>query len=112
MTRLSMFAGIAGAALFASGASAQYVPGSEIVGQTVQVETNGVVNNVTFEPGGTALPAHRRCVGVLPLQSTIPSWAVSDRDVELRRDQPLARERHQSGSPAAATGRRARLSLR
>nr|WP_314445517.1 hypothetical protein [uncultured Sphingomonas sp.] len=54
MTKLSIIAGIAGAALFASGAAAQYVPGSEIVGQTVQVETNGVVNNVTFEPGGTA----------------------------------------------------------
>ena len=54
MTKLSILAGIAGATLFASGAAAQYVPGSEIVGQTVQVETNGVVNNVTFEPGGTA----------------------------------------------------------
>ena len=51
MTRLSFLAGIAGAALFATGASAQYVPGSEIAGQTVQVETNGVINNVTFEPG-------------------------------------------------------------
>ena len=54
MTKFSLIAGIAGATLFASGAAAQYVPGSEIVGQTVQVETNGVVNNVTFEPGGTA----------------------------------------------------------
>ena len=27
---------------------------AEIAGQTVQIETNGVVNNVTFEPGGTA----------------------------------------------------------
>jgi hypothetical protein len=54
MTKLSFFAGIAGAALLASGASAQWVPGSEIAGQTVQVETNGVVNNITFEPGGTA----------------------------------------------------------
>ena len=54
MTKFSFFAGIAGAALLASGASAQWVPGSEIAGQTVQVETNGTVNNVTFEPGGTA----------------------------------------------------------
>ena len=54
MTKLSIFAGIAGAALFASGASAQYVPGSEIVGQTVQVESNGTVNSIMFQPGGNA----------------------------------------------------------
>lgn len=54
MTNLSLLAGLAGAALLASGASAQWVPGTEIVGQTVQVETNGVVNNISFEPGGTA----------------------------------------------------------
>jgi len=54
MTRFSMIAGLGAAALLASGASAQWVPGSEIAGQTVQVESNGVVNNITFEPGGTA----------------------------------------------------------
>jgi hypothetical protein len=31
-----------------------WVPGSEISGQTVQVQTNGVVNTITFSPGGTA----------------------------------------------------------
>lgn len=31
-----------------------WVPGSEIVGQSVQVETNGVVNTVSFDPGGSA----------------------------------------------------------
>lgn len=71
MTRLSFLAGIAGAALFATGASAQYVPGSEIAGQTVQVETNGVINNVTFEPGGTARIA-------TPSGNVIPaSWTAS-----------------------------------
>lgn len=35
-------------------AAAQWVPGSEIVGQSVQVETNGVVNTIYFDPGGTA----------------------------------------------------------
>jgi hypothetical protein len=30
------------------------MPGSEIVGQSVQVETNGVVNTVVMDPGGTA----------------------------------------------------------
>lgn len=38
----------------ASAASAQWVPGMEITGQQVQVETNGVVNNVSFSPNGVA----------------------------------------------------------
>jgi hypothetical protein len=54
MTKFSMMTGLVAAGFLAGAASAQYVPGSEIVGQTVQVETNGVVNNVTFEPGGAA----------------------------------------------------------
>lgn len=54
MTKTTLFAGLASVAFLASGASAQWVPGSEIAGQTVQVETNGVVNSITFEPGGTA----------------------------------------------------------
>lgn len=38
-----------------SAASAQmWTPGSEIVGQSVQVNTNGVVNTVYFDPGGAA----------------------------------------------------------
>lgn len=39
---------------FASAASAQLANGSEIVGQQVQVETNGVVNTVYFQPNGIA----------------------------------------------------------
>ena len=35
-------------------ASAQWMPGSEITGQSIQVETNGVVNTVYFDPGGVA----------------------------------------------------------
>lgn len=31
-----------------------WVPGSEITGQTVQVQTNGVMNTVYFGPGGSA----------------------------------------------------------
>jgi hypothetical protein len=38
----------------ASAASAQWVPGAEITGQQVQVETNGVLNTVYFENGGVA----------------------------------------------------------
>lgn len=46
-------------------AQAGWVPGSEIAGQTVQVQTNGVVNSITFNtdgsavigtPGGTTVP--------------------------------------------------------
>lgn len=54
MTKFATITGLAAAALFAGPAAAQWVPGSEIAGQTVQVETNGVVNTVTFEPGGAA----------------------------------------------------------
>lgn len=35
-------------------AFAQWVPGSEITGQTVQVQTNGITNSVYFGPGGQA----------------------------------------------------------
>jgi hypothetical protein len=35
-------------------AFAQWAPGSEIVGQSVQVETNGVTNTVYFDAGGAA----------------------------------------------------------
>jgi len=40
----------------AAGAVAQmgWVPGSEIVGQTLQVQTNGTSNSVTFNADGTA----------------------------------------------------------
>ena len=35
-------------------AYAQWTPGSEIVGQSVQVTTNGVTNTVYLDPGGVA----------------------------------------------------------
>jgi len=35
-------------------AQAGWTPGSEIVGQTVQVQTNGVVNSIAFNADGTA----------------------------------------------------------
>jgi len=35
-------------------AYAQWTPGSEIVGQSIQVTTNGVTNTVYLDPGGTA----------------------------------------------------------
>ena len=47
---------IAGLAALSIGtaASAQWVPGMEITGQQVQVQTNGVMNTITFEPNGVA----------------------------------------------------------
>ena len=38
----------------ASGFAQSWAPGSEITGQSVQVETNGVINIVYFDPGGVA----------------------------------------------------------
>jgi hypothetical protein len=35
-------------------AFAQWIPGTEITGQTVQVQTNGITNSVYFGPGGQA----------------------------------------------------------
>ncbi len=54
-----IFKALATVALFASpltAASAQmmWTPGSEIVGQSIQVETNGITNTVMLDPGGSA----------------------------------------------------------
>jgi hypothetical protein len=58
--------GVALAVPIGAVAAQAWTPGSEIVGQTVQVQTNGIVNNVTFNadgtasigtPGGTVVPA-------------------------------------------------------
>lgn len=38
----------------AAQSGAQWNPGSEITGQQVQVQTNGVTNMITFEPNGVA----------------------------------------------------------
>jgi hypothetical protein len=46
----------AGLLVCGSAAGAQaWTPGSEIVGQTVQVETNGVTNSITFNGDGSAI---------------------------------------------------------
>jgi hypothetical protein len=37
----------------ASAALAQWTPGSEVVGQPIQVTTNGVTNTVYLDPGGS-----------------------------------------------------------
>ena len=41
-------------ALPATAIAQEWVPGSEIVGQSVVVETNGIANTVYFDAGGTA----------------------------------------------------------
>lgn len=49
-------------------ANAQFMPGSELVGQSVQVESAGTVNTIHFDPGGVARI-------VTPRGSVIPaSW--------------------------------------
>ena len=67
---------LAGAGLIVAqltAASAQvWVPGSEITGQSIQVETNGILNTVYFDPGGAARI-------VTPAGTTVPgSWSVAD----------------------------------
>lgn len=58
MSKRMIFRTIAGAALLGApltaGFAQTWVPGSEIAGHSVQIERNGVMNTVTFEPGGTA----------------------------------------------------------
>ena len=56
MMKPSLLTALAGSALLIAPAAAfsQWVPGSEIVGQTLQVQTNGVTNSVYIGPGGQA----------------------------------------------------------
>ena len=58
MTRTGLLkAAFFGAAIVApigAVAAQAWTPGSEIVGQTVQVQTNGVMNSITFNADGTA----------------------------------------------------------
>ena len=57
MSNLSTATKVMIAALIAAptaGMAQEWVPGSEIVGQSVVVETNGVANTVYFDAGGAA----------------------------------------------------------
>jgi hypothetical protein len=54
MRKSVVAASISGLVLLAAPAYAQWIPGSEIVGQSIQVDTNGVVNTISFDPGGVA----------------------------------------------------------
>jgi hypothetical protein len=56
----------------ATGFAQSWVPGSEITGQSVQVETNGVINIVYFDPGGVARVQ-------TPSGNTVPgTWAAAN----------------------------------
>jgi hypothetical protein len=53
--RLSLTVILAGTiAVIPTAASAQWMPGAEVAGQSVQVETAGVVNTIHLDPGGAA----------------------------------------------------------
>ena len=55
-----------------AGLTQNWVPGSEITGQSVQVEINGVTNTVYFDPGGAARIQ-------TPAGNTVPgSWAAAN----------------------------------
>ena len=58
MRKSMIFKAVAGAALLwaplTAGFAQTWIPGSEIAGHAVQVESNGVMNTVYFEPGGVA----------------------------------------------------------
>lgn len=47
------FVGLAAAAPISAGAQTGWVPGSEIAGQTVQLQTQGAMNSVYLSPDGT-----------------------------------------------------------
>lgn len=54
LLKLSCFAVAAAAPFGVAAAQTAWVPGSEIAGQTVQVQTSGVMNSIYFAPDGTA----------------------------------------------------------
>jgi hypothetical protein len=54
MKLATIAAGLAALSLSGMAAAQSWTPGSEITGQSLQVETNGVVNTVTFNADGTA----------------------------------------------------------
>jgi hypothetical protein len=64
--------GAAAAVPFGAVVAQAWTPGSEIVGQTVQVQTNGVVNSITFNADGTATIA-------TPAGTAVPaSWSAAN----------------------------------
>ena len=54
MNTIRIALGFSALALSGAATAQSWTPGSEIVGQSIQVDTNGVVNTITFNPDGTA----------------------------------------------------------
>ena len=54
MNSLRIALGLGALALSGAAAAQSWTPGSEIIGQSIQVDTNGVVNTINFNPDGTA----------------------------------------------------------
>jgi hypothetical protein len=55
MITARLAAALAACSLSGVAAAQAWTPGTEIVGQSVQVETNGVINTVTFNADGSAM---------------------------------------------------------
>jgi hypothetical protein len=93
-----------GVGLLVSGGAAvaqSWTPGSEIVGQTVQVDTNGTVNNITFNPDGSAIIT-------TPAGRAIPaSWTASGNQLCLTSGGPAEcfpyTQAFQAGQPVTLT---------
>ena len=86
MKKPSLFAALAGAAALAAPAAAfaQWVPGSEIVGQSINVTAAGVLNPVFFDAGGQARI-------ITPKGKTVPAtWTTGNQSLCLQI--PAARE--------------------
>ena len=68
----SAFFGAVLAAPVGVAAQPMWTPGSEITGQTVQVQTNGVLNTITFNADGTASIS-------TPAGTTVPgTWSAAN----------------------------------
>ena len=99
-----------------------WVPGSEIIGQSIQVETNGVTNTVFFDPGGVArirdsgrqygpgnlgriewtiVPVDRRRSGMLALCPAVPVRTADHADEQLQFCIAVDCARHEPGAPNA-----------
>lgn len=68
----AFFAAAVAAPVAAVSAQAAWTPGSEIAGQSVQVQTNGVLNTITFNADGTASIS-------TPAGTTVPgTWSAAN----------------------------------
>lgn len=73
----SLALSVASMALPAAANAQMWTPGSEIVGQSVQVNTNGVINRVYFDQGGAARI-------ITPSGSTLPGrWSAANQQLCL-----------------------------